>query len=78
MGRTPFTDKVDLTDGAHPGFYGPVNLFLMGNIAFRIYKGLNTLGEGRNSISKNKPPTLKPEFEPAQLMCLGPPFFPTS
>ena len=44
-GRTPFTDKVDLTDGAHPGFYGSVNLFLMGNIAFQIYKGLNTWGE---------------------------------
>ena len=45
MGGTPFTDKVDLTDGAHPGLYGSVNFFLMGNIAFQIHKGLNTSGE---------------------------------
>ena len=45
MGGTPFTDKIDLTDGVHPGFYGSVNLFLMGNIAFRIYKDLSTSGE---------------------------------
>ena len=45
MSGTPFTDKIGLTDGAHPGLYGSVNLFLMGNIAFRIYKGLSTSGE---------------------------------
>ena len=44
-GGTPFTDKIDLTDGAHPSLYGSVNFFLMGNIAFRIHKGLSALGE---------------------------------
>ena len=34
--------------------------------------------KGQCSISKNKPPTLLPELELGQLMCLGPPFFPTS
>ena len=45
MGGAPLTNEIDLTDGAHPGLYGPVHLFLMGNVAFQIYKGLNTLGE---------------------------------
>ena len=44
-GGAPLTDKINPTDGAHPGLYGPVHLFLMGNIAFRIYKSLSTLGE---------------------------------
>ena len=44
MGGTPSADEINLTDGAHPGPYGPV-YFLMGNIAFRIHKGLNTSGE---------------------------------
>ena len=45
MGGTPFADEIDLTDGAHAGLYGSVNLFLMGNIAFQIHKGLSTSGE---------------------------------
>ena len=44
-GGAPLTNEIDLTDGAHPGLYGSVYLFLMGNIAFRIYKGLSTPGE---------------------------------
>ena len=45
MGGTPFADEINLTDGTHPGLYGPVCFFLMGNIAFQIHKGLSTLGE---------------------------------
>ena len=45
-GGAPLTDEINLTDGAHPGLYGPVHLFLMGNITFQIYKGLSTSGEG--------------------------------
>ena len=45
MGGAPLTDEIDLTDGAHPGFYASVYLFLMGNITFWIHKGLSTLGK---------------------------------
>ena len=45
MGGAPLTDEIDLTDGAHPGLYASVYLFLMGNITFRIHKGLSTLGK---------------------------------
>ena len=44
-GGAPLTDKINLTDGAHPGLYGPMHLFLMGNIAFRINKCLSTSRE---------------------------------
>ena len=39
-GGTPFTYKVDLTDGAHPGLYEPVYLLLVRNVALRIHKSL--------------------------------------
>ena len=55
-GRTPFAYKVDLTDGAHPGLYGPVYLLLVRNVALWIHKGLGA--NGQYSISRNKPPTL--------------------
>ena len=45
-GGTPFADEINLTNGAHPGLYGSVNIFLMGNIAFWIHKGLSASGEG--------------------------------
>ena len=45
LGGAPLTDEINLTDGAHPGIYRPVHLFLMGNIAFRIYKSLSTSRE---------------------------------
>ena len=42
-GGTPFTYKVDLTDGAHPGLYGPMYLLLVRNVALWIHKGLGAV-----------------------------------
>ena len=45
-GGAPLTYKVYLADGTHPCLNRPVHFFLMGNIAFWIYKCFGTLGEG--------------------------------
>ena len=58
-GRAPLTDEIDLTDGAHPGFYGPVYLFLMRNIALWIKECLSTSGEGAELHLQKQTPYFK-------------------
>ena len=77
-GGAPLAHKVYFTNGAHPCLNGPVHFFLMGDIALWIYKCFGTPGEGAVLHFKEEPPTLYPELEPEQLICLGPPFFPTN
>ena len=77
-GGVPLTHKVYLADGAHPCLNGTVHFFLMGNIALWIYKCFGTPGEGAVLHFEEEPPTLYPELEPKQLICLGLPFFPTN
>ena len=76
-GGAPLTYKVYFANGAHPCLNRPVHFFLVGDIALWIYKCFGTPGKGAVLHFKKEPsPTLYPELEPAQLTCLGPPFFP--
>ena len=59
LGRAPLTNKIDLTDGAHPGLYGPVYLFLVGDIALRINECLSTWGEGAELHLQKQTPYFK-------------------
>ena len=77
-GGAPLTHNVYLTDGAYPCLNRLVHFFLMGNIAFWIYKCFGTPGKGAVLHFEEEPPTLYPELELEQLICLGPPFFPTN
>ena len=79
-GGAPLTHKICLADRAHPGLNGPVHFFLMRDVALWVRKSLRTVQKGQYSILRKSPPTLYPffELEPEQLICLGPPFFPTN
>ena len=54
-GGASLTYKIYLTNGAHPGFYRPVNLLLMIDIDLRIRECLGTVGEGTILHFKKKP-----------------------
>ena len=77
-GGAALTHKVYFTNEAHPCLNRLVHFFLVGDIAFWIYKCFGTLGEGAVLHFEEEPSTLYPELEPEQLTCLGPPFFPTN
>ena len=77
-GGAPLTHKIYLADGAHPGLNGPVHFFLMRDVALWVHKGLRAVRKGAVLHFEEEPPTLYPKLEPEQLICLGPPFFPTN
>ena len=74
----PLAYKIYFTNGAHPGLHRPVHLLLMKNITLRICECLGTVGEGTVFHFKKKPSYSVAKAELEQLMCLGPPFLPTS
>ena len=55
-GEAPLTYKVYLADGTHPCLNRLVHFFLMGNIAFWIYKCFGTPGEGAVLHFEEEPP----------------------
>ena len=80
-GGASLTHKIYLTDGAHPGLYKLVYLLLMRNVTLRIRKSLGAVEKGAIFHLEEKPSYFVARARAGtinELMCLGPPFFPTN
>ena len=58
-GGAPLANKIYLTNRAHPHLDRTMHLFLVRNIALRVYKCLSTPGEGAELHLQKQPPYFK-------------------
>ena len=59
LGGAPLTNKIYLTDRAHPHFDRTMYLFLVRDITLQIYEYLSTSGEGAELHLQKQTPYFK-------------------